>query len=297
MRVLFTPLLQYIILPRELPESQKRGIKTNSKAYKIIEKDLDCLLGIKIKAVNAFWDNEVKKYVDKTFHLFDSLDLYKNRPTGQGCFAFSQIKASDVLYGSVLKNSLLIANFDSEFFHSLTPIEQRLSFYLSKVFRSQIIHKRELAGFAHQIPIHAKQTKHIKEQLKKGCEGLLAKKFDLLESYDFEKSADKKSELIIFRRKTKPPGEVQIKQLGYEKEKTTRDHEINYLVNEIITVCEDQNSLNFYRKVAHRMPQQTIHRALGEVKQMHHSGEIKKCKGALFTNLIKKYAAEQGVKL
>ena len=62
-------------------------------------------------------------------------------------------------------------------------------------------------------------------------------------------------------------------------------------------VCEDKQSINFYKKVARLMPEQTIYRVLGEVKETRDLGEVKKSKGALFTSLIKKYALEQGIKL
>jgi len=45
------------------------------------------------------------------------------------------------------------------------------------------------------------------------------------------------------------------------------------------------------------MPEDTIYRALNEVKETRDLGEIKKSKGALFTNLIKKYAQEQGIEI
>ena len=85
-------------------------------------------MGITIKATNAFWDNERRAYVDSTFHLFDSVSLYKETADGQASLAFAFIKASDYLFNnSILKNSLLSLPFDSKFFHRLTPVEQRSS--------------------------------------------------------------------------------------------------------------------------------------------------------------------------
>jgi hypothetical protein len=78
----------------------------NTRSYNQIIRDLDCLIGLRVKAKNAFWDNEAKSYVNMTFHFFDSLYLYDNDST-QEYLPLSKIKASDVLYGSVLKNSLL----------------------------------------------------------------------------------------------------------------------------------------------------------------------------------------------
>ncbi len=179
---------------------KRRGAKSFSDDnYKRITRDLNCLIGMRITAKNAFWDNELKAYVDMTFHLFEDLKLYKEKPDGQASLPFAKIRASDVLYGSILKNSILIADFDSKFFHSLKPIEQRLALYLSKIFRSQSVHKRELFEFAQQIPIHSRQKKHIKETLKKASNGLINKGFELLKSFDFEKGSGKK-EYIVFKK-------------------------------------------------------------------------------------------------
>lgn len=271
-----------------------RGRKPDMRIYNVIKKDLNCLVGITIEAKNAFWDNELKAYVDMTFHLFDELKLYKEKSTGQATLPFARIKASDVLYGSILKNSLLITDFDSKFFHSLTPVEQRLALYLSKIFRSQVIHKRELFEFAQQIPIYSKQKKHIKQQLKRACSGLVEKQFKLLESYDFEKNQDGK-EFIVFKK----GGQLLIPFKKLKKEKQSQypkeSYEIDILIEDILEVCQDKKSKGFYKKVATLIPKNTIYRAISEVKEIRDLGEIKKSKGAVFTSLIKKYAQELGI--
>jgi hypothetical protein len=276
---------------------KQRGKSTSAREYQRVVKDLNCLIGIKIEAKNAFWDNEHRAYVDMIFHLFDQVSFYKKIPNGQASLPFARIKASDVLYGSVLKNSVLIADFDSKFFHSLTPVEQRLALYLTKIFRSQNFHKREVIKFARQIPIYAKQTKHIKERLNKACTGLIKKGFKYLESFGFEKGADRKTEHIVFKRK----GEIPLlfknlpreSQVEYKKD----DYEIDVLVDDILEVCQDQKSVAFYKKVSGLLPKSDIYQALSEVKEIRDLGEVKKSKGAIFTNLIKKYASRQGIDL
>jgi hypothetical protein len=275
---------------------KRRGNSTSAREYKRVIKDLNCLVGIKIEAKNAFWDNELKAYVDMIFHLFDQVSFYKETPTGQATLPFARIKASDVLYGSVLKNSILIADFDSKFFHSLTPVEQRLALYLAKIFRSQTFHKREILEFARQIPIYAKQTKHIKERLKKACTGLLNKGFKYLDSYGFEKGADRKTEFIYFQRKGELPPLLK-KQSPESQVNKKEDYEVDVLVEDILEVCQDEKSAEFYRKVAQLLPKSDIYRALSEVKEIRDLGEVKKSKGAIFTSLIKKYAKQQGINI
>ena len=274
---------------------KRRKTTTGKRDYDRIKSDLERLVGITVKAENAFWDNDIKAYVDMTFHMFDKLELYKEKADGQAFLPFARIKASDELFGSVLKNSLFLTRFDSDFFHQLKPVEQRLALYLSKIFRSQKINKRELFEFAKQIPIQVKQKKLIKQRLKIACEGLLEKEYKLLEAYWFEKGKDRK-EYIVFKRKGSPkliPKESQTEINVPPKEQ----YEIDILVEDILQVCQDEASTNYYKKIARLLPRDTIYRALAEVREVMNLGEIKKSKGALFTSLIKEYARQEGTKL
>ena len=277
---------------------KRKGKGTGVKEYKRIVRDLNCLVGITIEAKNAFWDNEVRAYVDMTFHLFDRLELFKESATGPATLPFSRIKASDILYGSILKNSLLITNFDSKFFRSLTPFEQRLALYLSKIFRSQTVHKREIFEFARQLPIYAKQTQHVRQQLKRGCTGLMEKGFEPLKSFAFERGADGNTEYIVFRGSRVAPATLKNltpKQPRLKPKSDKPEDEIEYLVEQIMGFCQDQQSLNFYKKVARLVPRNTIFKALSEAKASEDMNETKRSKAAHFTYLIKNYAKEQGI--
>lgn len=268
---------------------KRRGLATKGDNYKRIEKDLYQLKGVMIEAKNAFWDNEVKAYVDMAFNLFDWVCVYKETTSGQSTLPLASIKASDVLYGSVKKNSLLLTDFDSKFFHSLTPMEQRFSLYLSKVFRSQTVHKRELLEFASQIPIEAKAKRKIRQTVKDASQGLIEKGFIRLAAYGFEKGKDGQ-ECVVFKRKGVAP------RLPAGTNKNNKEpYRIDALVEDILAVCKDQQSLRFYKKVAFLMDESTIYRTISEVKEVIHTGEIQRTPGALFTNLIKKYAKERNI--
>jgi hypothetical protein len=279
---------------------RRQGKGTGVKEYNRIIRDLNCLVGITIEAKNAFWDNEVRAYVDMTFHLFDQLELSKERAIGSANKPFCSIKASDILYATVCKNSLLITDFDRKFFQGLTPLEQRLALYLSKIFISQTIHKREIHEFASQLPIYTQHKHHIKLQLKRGSSGLLDKGFQLLKSFGFEKGADGRTEYIVFRgSRVAPPKlrKLSPKQPKLEFISDKTPDQIDYLVNQIMEFCRDRQSLNFYKKVAQIVSRNTIFRALSEVRDAENRNETKKSRGAHFTWLIKKYAKEQGVNL
>ena len=278
---------------------RKRIIPTNT-SYDIIKKDLRCLTGLVIEAKNAFWDNEKRAYVDAYFHLFEKVRFFKEKPFGQATLNFSYIEASDELFGSVITNSLLITEFDSGFFHSLKPTEQRLALYLSKMLRNQEVHKRDILKLAEQLPLTNTLQKKIKQQLKSAAQGLINKDFKLLGGFDFEKGATRQSENIVFFRRGKLPplwsrgvGRKSGNQAGEQNPANLQE----CLVEDILAVCGDRDSTNFYKKVAQVMPKETIYQTIAEVKEVVDLSAIKKTKGALFTKLIRGKAVKLNLDL
>jgi len=227
---------QYIRFGSPYQIAKRRGQAAHSgKNHHRIIRDLRCLTGITIDAKNAYWDNEVRAYVDATFHLFDYLRLYKEEAAGASDLPYGSIKASDALYDSVRKNSMLLADFDPEFFYSLTPLEKRLALYLTKVFRSQTEHKRNLLELARQMPINAKRTDHLKESLKRACTGLTKKGFKLLKDVTFEKNGH--GEIIVFKRKGRPKGRPPQRTERAVKVMAWREPaEVQLLVEDILDV-------------------------------------------------------------
>lgn len=59
-----------------------------------------------------------------------------------------------------------------------------------------------------------------------------------------------------------------------------------YLANEILSVCRDEKSLGYYRKVADTIEPQQIFEALSIVKQLAREGQISKSRGAAFSAII-----------
>lgn len=103
-------------------------------------------------------------------------------------------------------------------------------------------------------------------------------------------SGDRLSEEELLLRNT---NNVNVNKNVLNKEQ----YKIKDLVGQILDICQDKKSTGFYIKVATTIPNQTIYRALSEVKDTALNGEVKKSKGAIFTHLIKKYASEQGITL
>ena len=71
----------------------------------------------------------------------------------------------------------------------------------------------------------------------------------------------------------------------------------DYVAQEIAEKLDDIKSLGCYRKIAERIPQEVVFEVLAGVKDVARSGKIRQSRGALFVEIIKKYAAGRGIEL
>ena len=274
---------------------RRKGFKgrPGKKDYDRIQRDLDCLRGLRIKAQNAFWDSAKHQYVNKDFNLFNEVTTYTTDPNSSACRA-TVIEASQTFYKSILNNNVFVTHLSSEEFHNLPPLAQRLAIYLSKVLKFQTIHRRSVMEFSQQLPIHAKIFKHKKLTLTRTCDCIL-QNTNLLEGYAFEPLSRKpKDEYIVLfakecsKDKQKPSNTKPHSQ--YPKE----EFEINQLVEDILQICLDLRSKNFYNKVAYYMPKEDIYQALSEVKELLNSNPSIN-PAAVFTNRIKTFAEQRKI--
>lgn len=270
---------------------KRMGARDSKKDYQRVERDLNSLVGITIQAKNAFWDREAQAYVSKTFHLFEELSLYDREIKGkegrvQQVFPWAYIKASDIFHEAVKKGNIL--TIDSQFFRRLSaPTEQRLALYLTKMLKRQLVHKRDIFKLAEQLPIYNKYPSDIKKTLDKALKSLKEKGFFLLEHYHYEQSSDGRSENIVF---------TKTKQVA-KQNRAPEDYKVRALVEDMLRVLRDEKSRVFYTKIAKLCPQDMIHRALSETKQDYSDTSIRKSRGAIFTEKIKRYAEGAGIDL
>ncbi|MBU0577083.1 hypothetical protein KJ742_02010 [Patescibacteria group bacterium] len=71
----------------------------------------------------------------------------------------------------------------------------------------------------------------------------------------------------------------------------------DYVAQEIADKLGDSKSLGCYRKIADKIPQNVIFEILASVKDVALSGKIRQSRGALFVEIIKKYAHVRGIEL
>lgn len=107
----------------------------NGQSYQRIEDGLNRLVGVRIFAKNAFWDNERKSYLSMNFGIIDEFQIYENRqqrahPT-QPEFPLTYVVFSDKLYRSIQSNN--IKRLDLNFYYGLSStITKRLYRFLDK---------------------------------------------------------------------------------------------------------------------------------------------------------------------
>lgn len=108
---------------------------TEGRNYSRLQKALDRLSGVRIKATNAFYDNETKLHSTKNFGLVDAYEINDGRDSEKPSF----FTWSDVLFKSFQVG--FIKKFDLDFYLALrSAVSKRLFRYLDKHFwyRSKI---------------------------------------------------------------------------------------------------------------------------------------------------------------
>lgn len=71
----------------------------------------------------------------------------------------------------------------------------------------------------------------------------------------------------------------------------------DYLADELADKLSDRKSLGCYRVIADKIPQPVIFEVLGSVRETANAGKIRESRGALFVEIIKKYAESKGIVL
>lgn len=107
----------------------------NGQSYQRIEDGLNRLVGVRIYAKNAFWDNERKSYLSMNFGIVDEFQIYENRHQranqGQTEIPLTYVVFSDKLYNSIKSNN--IKRLDLNFYYALgSTITKRLYRFLDK---------------------------------------------------------------------------------------------------------------------------------------------------------------------
>jgi hypothetical protein len=101
---------------------------TEGRSYTRLQNALDRLSGVRIKATNAFYDNETKLHSTRNFGIIDAYEINDGRDTRPSFFSWS-----DVLFKSFQVG--FIKKLDLDFYLDLqSAVSKRLYRYLDKHF-------------------------------------------------------------------------------------------------------------------------------------------------------------------
>lgn len=240
---------------------KRLGWGTGGKDYTQLDDDLRSIFDLKIEAENAYYDKEQNRYVNWIFKPFTGWKLFKKNEIEDYMTDYGYIKVDSEFYESFRKKSMYYLPFEAEFFHQLTSHEQKLAFYLTKIFnpyrkKVQFSYTRNIDELCNQLPIYGNIRKR-KFYLIKACEGLIKRKYILLENFIVTDNT-----ITLFNRQ-------QMSLLPYLKVKAgiKPKIQIDLLLEDILKVCGDSHSKNFYTLIAKYVPDGIIYETLSEAKQ------------------------------
>ncbi len=186
--------------------------------YHRIESALDRLMGVTIKAENAFYDPVSESYSTESFHILDNYRLWdrdKPHAVGQQALPLSYFKWNEVVWRSIEHG--YIKNLDTSFWFSLKgPITRRLHRYLDKKFYQKhdfLIDYRKL-GFEKLGINRASRPAKVRTFISSAAEELIERGY--LRSFQFDGSQAVFKRATRERRETKPT--ISNKQAELKKE-------------------------------------------------------------------------------
>ncbi len=132
-----------------------------------------------------------------------------------------------------------------------------------------------------ELWIEAKEEFHIREALKRSFEPLV--KSGYLTDFKFDEC--KVTVTFSSVKKRKFQAQLTFEEMAQQKS----------LTSIMLEKLGDAQSENFYRKVAQRYPEDLIHKCLSLTQEVIETQKIKKSKGAVFTDILKRESEKIGV--
>jgi hypothetical protein len=153
---------------------------TEGRSYARLQNALDRLSGVRIKATNAFYDNEAKLHSTRNFGIIDEYEINDGRDTRPSFFTWSEVLFNSFQVGFIKK-------LDLNFYLDLeSAVSKRLYRYLDKHFwyRSRI--QMDLFTLAHEkigISRNYIYASSLRQQIEPALEELTTK--GMLSQFEF----------------------------------------------------------------------------------------------------------------
>lgn len=173
---------------------------TEGRSYRRLQNALDRLSGVRIKATNAFFDNEAKTHSTRNFGIIDAYEINNGREVTN--------KPSFFIWSEVLFKSFqvgFIKKLDLDFFLGLSSaVTRRLYRYLDKHFWYKASWKMNLFTLAHEkigVSRNYRYPSSIRQQLDPAVEELIERGF--LTNCEYV-GKGKNTEIVFYAAKGKP---------------------------------------------------------------------------------------------
>lgn len=203
---------------------------TEGRSYRRLQGALDRLSGVRIKATNAFYDNEIKQNSTRNFGILDGYELNDGRNVEPKPSFFTW---SDVMFKSFQAG--FIKKLDLDFFLTLkSSVSKRLYRYLDKHFWYRASVRQNLFVLAHEkigISRNYRYASSLKQQLDPAFGELIARGFLASVSYE---GRGEGTEVIISAKSARPRSiklsETSEKQLNVDQPQEPEDRVVELLI-------------------------------------------------------------------
>ena len=285
---------------RNLYQCQHPGKNPSILDYTRLRRDLDILCGYEFDCMNAFWDPVSRTYGDmRAWHLFTGWYEATRARAGdpQEELPFGFVELSETFAKIAQERGFFVTGFDSEFFHRLGPIEQRLALYLSKMFVSQELHRRHEAELYDALPIEAVRVTKQRQTLRAAVQGLVRKGYSNLASFSLENASRADGLVATFHRRQKIEQDQPVRPPALNRLPETE----RLLVEDIVTATRDPDSIPMWARAVRGLGEPAVRYALADLRSEQHQrsaagddGAIKNA-GAWLTTKLLALAEERGI--
>lgn len=280
--------------------SQILGMSWGGRSFQLIEEWLDRLKKIPIDWINSYYqkDTDTIESILHSFTILSDLVIYKRRESGQLTLGLSSFKFHERILRNLLEHNTKPLNLTV-----LLKLEKEISIllyrHLDLVMADKTRYERKTAnliaedlGLEGERYVYPSRRKQVLEPALAELRGVELSTGVLTEAR-LERTADESDWKAVF---AKAPFE-HLPRAGTPSLSVLPEGEIESLVRQMMEALGDKHSQGFYYKVARTCPREVIYRFLSEVKDDWLQGKVKRNKGALFTDKIKRYCREKGIDL
>ena len=285
---------------RNLYQCQHPGKNPSKLDYGRLRRDLDILCGYEFDCVNAFWDPVSRTYGSmRAWHLFTGWYEAARARAGdpQEELPFGFVELSETFAKIAQERGFFVTGFDSEFFHRLRPVEQRLALYLSKMFVSQELHRRREADLYNALPIESGKLNRRRQTLREAAQGLMHKGYPNLAKFSFERSARTESWVATFHRRQKVEQDHPARAPTLER----LPESMRALVEDIVEQTGDPDSIPMWVRAVRGLGEQPVRVALADLRaeQLQRAaggeGGVIRNQGAWLTTKLMAMAQDRGI--